>query len=180
MNILIIILLLICLFQSMLRLDWSVPRTQYAFPRCTATEMRWRRKAVERGSWVTAAIRRPISLMRSRACLPHTPDVSIATGTKSTLGMMSLYFWIFFISAVAAAEPASLLHAVTWLNANVSGHVASQARHRPRRHGSCVTPSGLLPIPVQRPCGSLVAWVPELANARHSRSLIWLCLEWRP
>ena len=48
--------------QSTMRLDLKVSRTQYAFPRCTATEISWRRKAVERGSCVDAAIRRPDSM----------------------------------------------------------------------------------------------------------------------
>jgi len=33
--------------------DWSVPRMHWAFPRITATEIRWRRKVVERGSCVS-------------------------------------------------------------------------------------------------------------------------------
>ena len=126
--------------------DLKVSKKQYAFPRCTAIEIRWRRKAVERGSCVTVAIRRPISLTSSKPCLPQTPDILIASGTKSTPEMMSLYFNVSLTSAVATAEPASLLLATKWLEANVSGHVASQARHRPRRHGSCVTPSGRLPV----------------------------------
>jgi len=41
--------------------DWSVPRMHWAFPRITATEIRWRRKVVERGSCVVDVRRRPIS-----------------------------------------------------------------------------------------------------------------------
>jgi hypothetical protein len=43
---------------------------------------------------------RPTSLIKSSDCSPHRPtldpDVSIATGLKSTTAIMSLYFCIFF------------------------------------------------------------------------------------
>ena len=65
----------------------------------------------------------------------------IVTGTKSTPEVMSLYFNNLLTSDVAAVEPALLLFAIKGLDANVSGHEASQARHRSRRHGNCVTPS---------------------------------------
>ena len=110
---------------------WNVPKMQQALPRCTATEMRWRRYIVERGSWVSWAMRRPMAVIRASACSPHTPVVSIATGVKSTLLIMSAYFWVLLASAVAAAEPACVLLDWTCDCANVSGQVASQARHRP-------------------------------------------------
>ena len=55
--------------------EGNVPRTQAVLPRWTATEMRWRRKLVERTSLLTAVILRPISETSSRAPSPHTPDV---------------------------------------------------------------------------------------------------------
>ena len=71
--------------------------------------MRCRRKDVDRGSNCTNAMRRPSSLMRSRASSPHTPDVSMATGVKSICGGISEYLFRFFNSAAAAAAPADTL-----------------------------------------------------------------------
>jgi len=53
----------------------NVPVTQKALPRWIATERRWRRNAVERGSWVTVASRWPISMTKWNACSPQVPDV---------------------------------------------------------------------------------------------------------
>ena len=122
--------------------EGNVPRTQAVLPRWTATEMRWRRKLVERTSLLTAAILRPISETSSRALSPHTPDVSTANGTKSTPPIILAYLRTFLASAVAAADPACELLAWTCDWANVFGQVASQARHLPCFHGTRVTPSG--------------------------------------
>jgi len=115
-----------------------------------AIDRRCRRNDVARLSYVMAAIRRPISLIRPMACWPHAPGVSMPTGAKSTSHVISWYLWHFLIFAFAAAEPASSLHAVTWHVAKVSGHVASQTKHRPRCLGIWVTPSGRLPLFVHR------------------------------
>ena len=108
------------------------------------------------------------------ACSPQTPDVSIATGKKSTPAIMSAYFCIFFVSAVAAADPACVLLDCKCDTANVSGQVASQARQRHLLHGTCVTPSGRFPLLLHSESGSRVASVPVLMKARQSRSLTWL------
>jgi len=42
-------------------------------------------------TYITAAIRRPMSVTSSRACSPHTPEVSMANGEKSTTETMSKY-----------------------------------------------------------------------------------------
>ena len=125
-------------------------------------------------------MRRPTSLTRSSACSPQTPDVSMANGTKSTPAMMSAYFCDFLTSAAAAAEPAWMLLAWTYDAAYVLGQVASQARDRPLFQGTCVTPSGRFPPLVHNECGSRVASVSVLMNARHSRSLTWLWRECLP
>ena len=152
---------------------WSVSSTQLALPRCTATDSCWRRNMVERGSCVTAGMRRPRFCIRPSACSPQTPDVSTATGTKSTPEIMSAYLATFRDSA-AAAEPACTLLARRWDAAYVSGQVASHAKHRPLDQGTIVTPSGRLPLLVHSGCGSRVADVPALMNARLSKSLSWL------
>jgi len=160
----------------------NVPVTQKALPRWIATERRRRRNNVERGSWVSVASRRPISMTRWKVwCSPQVPDVSIAKRIKWTPVVMSAYFCNFIASAVAAAEPARVQLARTWDPANVSGQVASHARQRPRDQGwTRVTPSGRFPLPVHSEYGSRVASVPDLMNARQSTSLIWLWCEWRP
>ena len=134
----------------------------------------WQALLDEWGSCVDAAILPLISMTSSMACSLQTPDVSMATGTKSTPEMISAYFCFFFASA-AAAKPACVLLAWMCDIAYVSGQVTSQARHRPLLHGTCVTPSGRLPLLVHSECDSRVASVSALMNARHSRSLIWLC-----
>jgi len=133
------------------------PVTKKALPHWIATEKCWRRNAIERGSWVMIAI-----------------------GMKSTPVVMSAYFCDFIASAVAAAEPARVLLARTWDTANVFEQVASHARQRPLDQGTCVALSGRLPLPVHSECGSRVASVPDLMNARQSTSLIWLWRKWRP
>jgi len=93
--------------------DWSVPRTHWAFPRITATEISWRRKVVERGSCVVDVKRRPISDTNSKACTPQAPEVSMAKGMKSTPATMSAYFRDLLSSAFTAAEPAFTL--LSWI-----------------------------------------------------------------
>ena len=53
------------------------------------------RNVVERGFLLTSAIHRPKSFTKISACSPHTPDVSMTKGTKSTPAMMSAlaYTW---------------------------------------------------------------------------------------
>ena len=163
-----------------LSLPRKVSKIHAAFPRWTATDKRRRRNVVERGSLLTSAIRRPTSVTKTSACSPHTPDVSMTKGTKSTPAMMSAYLAFLLSSAADAADPASVLLAWTYETAKVLGHVASHARQRPLFHGTCVTPSGRFPPLVHNECGSRVAKVPVLMKARHSRSLSWLCLACRP
>jgi len=131
---------------------------------------------LERGSLLTSIIRRPSSFTKLIACSPHTPDVSMTKGTKSTPAMMSVYLAILFSSTADAADPASVLLSWMYDCANILGLVASHARHRPLFHGTCVTPSGRFPPLVHNECGSRVAKVPVIVKARHSRSLSWL---WR-
>ena len=64
--------------------------------------------------WFMADFRNPISETRSIACWPHTPDVSMWTGMKSTPEQMPWYFCCFFSSDAVAAEPAHLLLACTY------------------------------------------------------------------
>ena len=140
------------------RLCGKCPQHTEALPRWTATDKRCRRNVVDRGSCVDAAILRPISITSSMACSPQTPDVSMATGTKSTPEMISAYFCFFFASAAAAAKPACVLLAWMCDVAYVSGQVTSQARHRPLLHGTCVNVNSTCSIC----CGFAV-------------NLLWIC-----
>ena len=56
------------------------PSTDAQFPLCTATERRWSRKSVDRGSPVSNAILLPTSLTNSRDLGPIAPMVSIESG----------------------------------------------------------------------------------------------------
>jgi hypothetical protein len=103
------------------------PRMQKAFLRCTATEMRWRKHMVKRGSWVTAAIWRSMSFTRLIVCLPQTPDISMTNEMKSTPAIMSLYFHAFLSSDTDAVNPAYMLLECTWDWAYVSGQVVLHA-----------------------------------------------------
>ena len=67
-------------------------------PRWTAIEIRCRRKAVERMSWLTAVMWRAGAGGRSpwpgsELWSPQAPHVSMASGTKSTPATMSVYFF---------------------------------------------------------------------------------------
>jgi len=113
------------------------------------------------GTTDTVAIRRPISMTRWKACSPQVPDVLIAKGKISTPVVKSEYFCDIIASIVAAAEPARVLLARSWDTTNVSGKVASDARQRSGDQGTCVTPSGRLPLLLHSECGSRVAWLDE-------------------
>ena len=64
--------------------DVAVASTEAAFPRATATEIRWYSHAVSRLSPVRAVSLRPSSFTSSAAAGPTTPAVSTAKGTKCT------------------------------------------------------------------------------------------------
>ena len=131
----------------------------------TAIEMRWKRKAPDRGSPVRRAIRRPSSRMKLRLSSAHAPRVSIATGTKMKFWEMSRYLSTFLRKALAAASPGAMLEASTLLAAQVSVQVKSHTRARPRSHGINVIPSGRFPSERQRPGGSVTAGKPAEPRA---------------
>ena len=131
-----------------------VPRMEAALPLCTASERRCLRNCVDLFSPVMLQILPPTSLMKSAPALPHVPRVSMTIGTKSCALVSATYFADLRASALAATVPASTADCITWDGARVSGHVASQRRHRPLDHGMRVTPSGRLPSPRFSPGGS--------------------------
>jgi len=68
--------------DSWWRLDLGDSRSQNAVHR---SEMHWRRKV--RGSCFTTTIRRPISLTRSRLCLPQTSDTAKVLGSHADIDL---------------------------------------------------------------------------------------------
>jgi len=82
--------------------------------------------------------------------------------------MSELAYLAILLSSAADAAPHAASVLLSWMYdcANVLGHVASHARHRPLFHGTCVTPSGL-PL-VHNEYGLRVAKVPVLVKARHT------------
>ena len=143
-----------------------LPRQDIAFPRWTAMEMRWCKKAVSLGSPVTLVILRPNSLINWRPSALHEPIVSTATGAMWKWLASWLYFCSLIEAACSAATPAFDAPAPTWEGASVSGIVASQTRHLPLDQGIWVIPSGRRPDPATRPLGSLVAGIFALSRAR--------------
>src|SRR6266536_4990624 len=101
----------------------NVPRTEAAFPRCTAIDMRWRRNSVERRSPDASSSLLPTSDMRRQPSGPHAPAVSTAIGTKVTPALRPMYLALLATSASVAADPAASEEAWRWEGANVSGHV---------------------------------------------------------
>ena len=161
-------------------LDCSVPKTEETFPFCTAIETLCRRYEVSRGSLVTSEVRLPNSCRKFSPSTLCGPSVSTATATTWCVGVRSAYFCSFPTEACAAAAPAVTLVDGRCDIANVSGVVASQARHLPLAQGMRVTPSGLRLLPTIKPVGSLVEATSALINARCTMSLIIACLWWRP
>jgi len=114
---------------------------------CTATDSRCRRCEVDRGSCVTAAMRRPIAVPTLRMFRWQRRKVDARYNVGVFLDLL------FF----SRSWPLWLLLAWTYDCAKVSWQVASQAMHRPLFHGTCVTPSGRLLSLVHKECGSRVS-----------------------
>ena len=129
---------------------------------------------MDRGSRLSAAVLLPNSLTSDQPSGPQVPDVSIATGVKSTVARAvrifarALFQQLPLLSLLPRCLPGDD-KAQTSL-----GHAASQAMHRPRSHGTAVTPSGRFSLATHNPCGSRVARQPAPINARSRRSLTWL------
>jgi len=146
-----------------------------SFPCSTATEIHWRWNDFDRGSWLNSAILRPISQTSSIACWPHTPNVSMAAGLKSTPAQMAWYFCCFFSSA-PAPEPACLLSAWTY------DWRMRWGRWRLKPSLSFTESASLNPI--WRHCGHRasmtlmfrVTYAPAELSVRHDISFAWL---WR-
>jgi len=81
----------------------NVSARQAALNRWTATDRRWKRKAVSRGSVVTSVKRLPICARNSWALALTGPRVSRATGKKSWVQQSELYLFVFLAAAVSAA-----------------------------------------------------------------------------
>jgi len=80
-----------------------------------------------------------------RAKSPRAPTVSTSTGTNSYNGDSNKYFCHFFSSASLTTVPQPTSARLMSLNVNVSGHMKSHTRQRPRVHGTTVSPSGCSP-----------------------------------
>jgi len=151
-----------------------------ALPLWITTSSRWRKKFVERGSPVLAAILPPSSEEREMASGPQPPRVSIANGANLYMVARPLYLEILFVSATDAADPAAKedWRRCDW--ASVSGQVKSQIRQRPWDHGMSVAPSGLFPSPRNKPGGSNSTGTSTLRNARAIASFASEWRRWRP
>jgi len=80
---------------------------------------------------VTLVIRRPSSETNCWQRALQAPNVSIASGTKVCVTVISAYIAVFANYAFAAAEPAFSADSVRCDAAKVFGDVTSHIRHRP-------------------------------------------------
>ena len=152
----------------------KVPWQAMALPLWIATERRCLRNDVSRRSPETEA-RRPSSLTKSLACLPHAPRVSNAKGTTMCVEAMLAYLVSLLASAFSAADSAFRDEAWRWEGASVSGEVASLATHRSRDRGIIETPSGCFTSDLLMPGGSLIDGTCARCMALHTTSLSRLC-----
>ena len=146
-----------------------------ALPLWIATERRCLRKDVSRRSPVIEDRRRPSSLTKSLACLPHAPRVSNAKGTTMCVEAMLAYLISLLASAFSAADPAFRDEAWRWEGASVSGEVTSHATHRPRDHGIIETRSGRFSSDLLRPGSSFIDGTCARCMALHTTSLSRPC-----
>jgi len=86
----------------------NVSARHAALNRWMATDKRWNKKVVSRGS----VKRLPICARNSRALTLMGPSVSRATGKKSWVPLSELYFVVFLTAAVSAAL--ALVTALCW------------------------------------------------------------------
>ena len=98
-----------------------------------------------------------MSLISSVASAFHDPHVSIETGKKIWVLLMSALFVLLAEAALSAAAPACRQALSRWDCAYVSGIVTSRAISLPRAQGINVAPSGHLASSRDGPTGSLEA-----------------------
>jgi len=127
---------------------------QTELKRWIATDRRWNRKDVSRGSSETRKRRWPRDERNSQHAWLIGPKVSIARGKRSALGNVR----VFLLFRVAAASAAESVHDALLLKseaATLSVKVTSQVTQRPSCHGMSGSPSGRLPSDMRRPCDFL-------------------------
>ena len=135
-----------------------------AFQRCWASEIRWNKNVVSRGS---PDIREALFSSSERYCSPSTlmgPRVSKAAGQKSWERRRSSHFLIFNNAAASAAAPATNYVLAKWEMANVSEIVTSHVIHRPLPREMYIIPSGRLLSSFNSP------GVPFCMGSWHSRA----------
>ena len=147
-----------------------------AFQRCWATEIRWNRNAVSRGSPDIREALFPSSMRNSSPSSLMGPRVSMATGQKSWVGRRSSYFLIFSNAAASAAAPATNDVLAKWEFANVSEIVTSHVMHLPLPHGIKIIPSGRLWSSFNNPAGSFLHGILAFKSVRQ---IISLMASWR-
>jgi len=81
----------------------NVSARHAALNRWMATDTRWNKKVVSRGSVVASVKRLPICARNSLALTLMGPSVSMATGKKSWVPLRELYLVVFLAAAVSAA-----------------------------------------------------------------------------
>ena len=139
----------------------KLPWKQMLLKRWTAIEIRWKRKAVSRGS--------PVKVEIAFALIG--PSVSKASGMKACVLVSAWYFSSFRLAAPSAAAPAVVDVDAKYDSASVSVTVTSHVMQRPAFQGICVRPLGRLPSDRSNPAGSLIDGTSARISDRHTRSL---------
>ena len=93
----------------------NVSARHAALNRWTATDKRWNKKVVSRGSVVASVKRLPMCARNSWALTLMGPSVSMATGKTSWVPLRELHFVVFLAAAVSAAL--ALVTALCWSQA---------------------------------------------------------------
>ena len=131
------------IYMTTLLSPWTrVPKTEAAFPPCTAIETLYSRNWWDCCSCVSSATRLPRSLKKMLPSSPKTPRVSTAIGTKRWVASRWAYLFFLRCSALAATALASLDASCLCEGARVSSQVTSHTSTLPPFHGTIVAPDG--------------------------------------
>jgi len=148
-----------------------VSARQAALKRWAATDKRWNKNVVSRGSVVASVKRLPICVNNSWVLTLMGPNVSSATEKKSWVPLSGLYLFLFLTAAVSAALALVMTLCCRLVFPRMSTTATSQVALRPEFHGNNVKPSGRLPSSRTRPCGSVMLGTPAQVKARQIRHL---------
>ena len=111
--------------------------------------------------------------------LRQDPWSRLLWGQNKWVWVISSYLSLLLAASLAAASPALIEVAATYVAAKVSATVTSHVRHLPSFQGMRVRPSGRISLSRMRSFGSLQDGMDARSRARQTRSLIcWWRARW--